>query len=383
MQAGSAARRVTAVAAIARDIGRRIPQSLTARTACRIGDNRRIVRVRRGVVDIDRGDTAKGCAAIPSVQAFPAIPANTAGIDDVDRIVEIVLIDVDGGIATGSGAAIATDIIRFAGRETKDVAAISTGSDRGYRKLGEAQRAGIVVEGRVAAGCVATVATDTGLHRVAQTIERTAAVATTSAIGAGTDDDVAGIDRRTTIEVEDCCAADAITAGAGIGTVAIAATSGGPIRGNDLVVAFSGYGQGVGDGQIARLGIECGIAADTATTVSAGRTISCIAIRSITAEAIGGDCQIGDGCVTAIQVEDHIAALSVSAITGRCSAGKRRGCYRQIFGKRQWSYHRCGTGTWKRQQIATTTARSARTDRYVGGGEDTAQQIECYIAAKA
>ena len=170
LQAGSASRSIAAVTAIARVEGCAVELALTAVTAGCIGNDRGIIENGGCAVDIDRSNAAIGGATVAAIQAIATITADTAGIDDVDRIVQIVLIDIDCGIAAGAAAAIARDIIRIAGGKTEYLAAIAAGADRIYRELTEIECACIIVERRIAASGVATIAGNTGLDLVAEGI---------------------------------------------------------------------------------------------------------------------------------------------------------------------------------------------------------------------
>ena len=164
LKTGCSARGIAAIAAIAGSECRAVELALAAIAAGGIGENGRIVQYGRGAVDIDRGGTAKGIAAITPVQPVAASAADAAGIDIIDRIAQIILIDVDGGIAAGAGAAIPRDVDSIAGK-AEYVPATTTGSGRSDRELGEIQCTRIVVERGVAARRIAAGATDAGLHQ--------------------------------------------------------------------------------------------------------------------------------------------------------------------------------------------------------------------------
>ena len=170
LKTGGSAYGIAAIAAVAGSECRAVQLALAASAAGSIGPNGRIVQHGRGTVDIDRCGTAKGIAAIAAVQPVAARAADAAGIGNIDGIAQVILVDVDGGVAAGAGAAIPRDVDPAAGK-AEYVPATATGSDRSDRELGEIQCARIIVERGVTARRIAAGASDPGLHQSGEGIK--------------------------------------------------------------------------------------------------------------------------------------------------------------------------------------------------------------------
>ena len=323
LQAGGAACGIATVTAVAHGQGRVVESALTADTACCICQDGRICQHGGGAIDMDLCRAAIGRAAIPAIQSIAAITADAAGIDQIGGIGQIILVDVDGGIAAGADAPVSRRVDCSAGK-AGHVAATPAGSGRGHRELGEVQSACIVVERGRTAGGIATRAADAGLNQIAEGTISGAGRSAITAGSAGADKDLIGVDRCVAVQIEGCGSADAGTACAAIRARAEATCSTGPVRGETLVVALCGYGEGAGDGQAARPGIENGVAARAAATRTAGCAGIDVAIGTVAAEAIGADVQVGDGRGGAIEIEGDIPPLSVPAITRRYATGSGR-----------------------------------------------------------
>ena len=129
LQTGSAAGRISAIAAIA-SIERSTGEfALAAGTARRSRNDGGVVENSRRPVYIDRRDTAEGCAAIAAIHSFTAVATDTTGVHHIDGIIEIILIDIDRGIAARTDPAIAAIIISFKRRKAKNLAAVAASAN--------------------------------------------------------------------------------------------------------------------------------------------------------------------------------------------------------------------------------------------------------------